>query len=135
MPSKADRSARTKRAGACLQAQQESDKLGEEKKTLRASLKKLAQEKKKAQRKAKALKEKAQKISLTDMMQMMMMKAFILSEEQRESSGSSSSSSSTEPWKPKNVQEAFQKKYEVTCSKEQGEVAAFANLLREEASP
>ena len=102
---------------------------------MRASLKTLAQEKKKAQRKAKALKEKAQKISLPDMMQMMMMKAFILSEEQRESSGSSSSSSSTEPWKPKNVKEAFQKICEVSFCKEQGEVTTFANLLREEASP
>ena len=102
---------------------------------MRACLKKLALEKRKAQRKARALKEKAGKINLADLMQMVMMKAFILSEEKREAASSSSSSSSTEVWKPKNAQDAFNKIFELTNASEREEVASFAKELREEASP
>ena len=136
MSSKGAASARTKRAGALLMAQQESDKLGQEKKQLKASLKKLALEKKRAQRKARSLKAKAAKINLTDLLQMMMMKAFVVAEEQQEQGGASSSSSSSgEAWKPKNPREAFDKIVEVITAKEQSEVASFASQLRTEASP
>ena len=125
--------ARTKKAGTVLSSQQESDKLTEEKK-MKASLKQITKDKKKANRKARALKLKASKINLSDLLQMMMMKAFVLSEEEAEKNGARSSSSSGEPWRPKNAKEAFEKIVEVTNSKEAAEVAKFAKELQSEVS-
>ena len=126
--------ARTKKAGTVLSSQQESDKLAEEKKKLKASLLQINKDKKKANRKARALKLKASKINLSDLLQMMMMKAFVLSEEEAEKNGARSSSSSGEPWRPKNAKEAFEKIVEVTNSKEAAEVAKFAKELQSEVS-
>lgn len=103
-------------------------------KKLKASLLQITKDKKKANRKARALKLKASKINLSDLLQMMMMKAFVLSEEEAEKNGARSSSSSGEPWRPKNAKEAFEKIVEVTNSKEAAEVAKFAKELQSEVS-
>ena len=125
--------ARTKKAGEMLAAQKEVDMLAKQKKEIRMSMSKLQKEKK-AARQARQLKAKAAKCSLGDLLQMLMMKAFVMDQEAKNKTGSASSSS-TDPWMPKDAQEAFQKIIDVTSQTEEKEVQAFATLLRNEATP
>ena len=83
-------------------------------------------------RKAKALKAKASKCDLGELMQMMMMKAYVVGEEEAASSGSASSS--TQPWKPKDPKEAFEKIQSFMQSKASEDVSEFARSLSEEGS-
>ena len=120
---------RTKAAGQLLTSSKEVKNLSEQKKALRATLSKLAQQKKKAQREARKLKAKANKTDLGELLQMMMMKAYIVGEEQK--SRSEGASSSTDPWVPANAKEAFQKICQACSTSDEDDVASFANLLRD----
>lgn len=78
-------------------------------------------------RKAKALKAKAAKCDLGELMQMMMMKAYVVGEEQSASSGGSSSSS--EPWTPKDPKEAFDKIQSFMQNNSEQHISDFARQL------
>ena len=56
-------------------------------------------------RQISALKKKAAKTDVSDLMQIMMMQAYAANEDATSSSGASSSA---EPWKPKNAKDAFE---------------------------
>ena len=102
--------------------------LADQRKVLKATLKKLAKDKKTAARNARKLKAKASKIDLAELMQMLIMKAYIVCEEEKAKSGGASSS--TDPWIPKNATEAFETIQKVCPQVAQQSVASFATLLR-----
>ena len=86
----------------------------------------------KVARKTKALKAKASKTDLAELLQIMMMKAYIVADEKASSSGGASSSS--EPWTPANPAEALQVVQEAVNEKQSKEVANFAQELLRNAS-
>ena len=123
----------TKAATKVLDSAQAVKNLMDKKKELKEAMGKLALAKKKEERKVKALKKKASKVDLSDLMQMLMMKAFLHSKAQAESSGSASSSS-TEPWVPKNGADAVERLKELCETCQHPEVMAFAKTLKENTS-
>ena len=84
------------------------EEFGRTKKGFESHLEQVGTTKKKAAREARALKAKASKTDLGELLQMMMMmKAYIVGEEEK--TRSSDASSSSEPWIPQNAKDAFQK--------------------------
>ena len=129
LSAKAVATSRTKAAGELLSQTKRCRELAEQRKTLKAALKKVQVDRIKASRKARKLKAKASKTDLSELMQMMIMKAYIVGEEERANSGGASSS--TDPWIPKDAKEAFDK-IQATCADVAHEsVAQFANFLRD----
>ena len=66
-----------KAAGKVLLAQQEQQHIDKQKKDLKSEMTNLAKDRKRQERKMRNLNAKAQKIDLTELMQMLMMKAFL----------------------------------------------------------
>ena len=129
LSAKAVATSRTKAAGELLSHSKQARSLADQRKTLKAALKKIAVDKKKAARQARKLKAKAAKTDLGELMQMMIMKAYIVGEEERAKSGGASSS--TDPWIPKDAKEAFDKIQGTCANVAHGSVAEFANFLRD----
>ena len=128
-PSAVKKVSDTKAAGQVLDAAQAVKNLLDKKKELKDAMGNLALVKKKEERKVRALKKKAGKLDLSDLMQMLVMKAYLHSKAQEESS-SSSSSSSTQPWVPKNGAEAVDRLKELCETCQRPEVLAFAKTLK-----
>ena len=105
MSTRIEKIARTKKAGGVLESKQKTKAIDVQRDSLKAQLAKCRAEKKKAEKQATKLRQKANKTTLSELMQIMMMKAYIIHEEQNPSGASSSSS---EPWKPANAREAFE---------------------------
>ena len=127
LSAKAVATSRTKAAGELLSHSKQAKSLADQRKTLKAALKKIAVDKRKANRQARKLKAKASKTDLSELMQMMIMKAYIVGEEERANSGGASSS--TDPWIPKDAKEAFDKIQASCANKEIVSVAQFAKSL------
>ncbi len=87
-----------------LEAQQRVNKMREHRASVKKELQTLAKEEKREQRKASALKQKANKIDLEELMEMVMLKAYSAV---NSSVTQSSSSSSGDYWMPQNVDEAW----------------------------
>jgi hypothetical protein len=124
----------SKAATKILTASKEKQSIEDKKKTLRKQMSMLAKEKKAKERQLKNLKKKAQKIDLTELMQMLMMKAFLLSKDAAES-GSCAAASTDGPWIPKDGPEAVQRLAELTSMSSHPEVVNFAKTLRANISP
>ena len=79
----------------------------------------------------RALKQKAQKDDLTELMQMLMMKAFLLSKNAADSGvTTSSSSSSSEPWFPKDGPDALNNMTKLAALSTHPESVNFAATLK-----
>ena len=128
MSQKAVATIRTKKAGELLKDSKQVKDLGDQRKALKATLRKLSQQKKKASRAAQKLKMKAAKTDLNELLTMIIMKAYIVAEETKAKSGGSSAS--TDPWIPQNAKEAFEKIQE-SCPEHNVDVASFAKMLKE----
>ena len=119
---------RTKKAGELLKDSKQVKDLADQRKALKATLRKLSHQKKKASRAARKLKMKAAKTDLNELLQMIIMKAYIVAEESKAKEGGSSSS--TDPWIPQNAKEAFEQNQE-SCPDHDVDVAKFAQILKE----
>lgn len=101
----------TKEGGKLLLATQAAEGLKKEKDKLRTQLKELTAKKKSKERQAQKLKQKANKIALSELLEVLMMKAYIEDQkmkhgEEPSASGSASSSSASD-WKPTSPVEAL----------------------------
>lgn len=130
MSPRAKKAADMKAAGKVLLAQQEKQKIDKQKKDLKSEMTKLAKDRKKQERKMRTLKAKAQKIDLTELMQMLMMKAFLLQKNATDMGLCSSASSSSEAWVPKDGPDALNKLTELAGLSTDPEVVSFAATLR-----
>jgi hypothetical protein len=128
-------SVRSKKAGKLLEAAKAAEALAEQKKHMQAAMHKIAKERKKALRQASALKKKASKCDLGELMQIVVMKAAMLEDSSAagSSSGSSSSSSNGAPLTPGDAVKKIQQALNL---KEKPEVKKFAaELLAEAGKP
>ena len=119
----------TKAAGKILSAAKKADVLQSEKSRLKEAITKLQNEKKKELRRVRALKKKASKVDLADLMQMLMMKAYLHAKSEASSSSSGASSSSAD-WVPANGIEALDKLRMLATTCQHPEVKAFAETLK-----
>ena len=115
-------------AGQLLQASQKVVALKRESHDLKKRIVELNKEKRKQRRSVRRMTAKAQKTTLHELLQIMMMKAYQIATESQASSGSASSS--TEPWKPKDPKEAFEKISAHLNGQEAEEVSRFAAELQ-----
>ena len=130
--SRSPKMADTKAATTVLTASKEKHVLDAKRDDLNKQLTQLAKEKKAKDRQLRHLKAKAQKIDLTELMQMLMMKAFLLSKDAAASAATASGSTDgvSEQWVPKDGPEAVQKLAELTSMSSHPEVLEFAKTLR-----
>jgi hypothetical protein len=129
--SRSQKMADSKAATNILSAFKDKQQVEVKKNELKKEMKQLAMQKKAKDRQLRSLKQKAQKIDLTELMQMLMMKAFLLSKDAAASSGASGSGDpAAEPWVPKDGPEAVKRLAELTSSSQHPEVLEFAKTLR-----
>ena len=130
--SRSQKMADSKAATKILTAFKDKQHVEEKKKQLKKEMKQLAMQKKSKDRQLRILKQKAQKIDLTELMQMLMMKAFLLSKDAAASASASGSGGPVpaEPWIPKDGPEAVKKLAELTSMSQHPEVLEFAKTLR-----
>ena len=124
---------RTKKAGSLLASQMLADQLREQKKQLKSNLKALAASRKKAMRQARALKAKANKTDMKELMQIIVMKAS-LADQDHQANIAGGASSSSDAWTPQSPTEAFAKIQDVLSEEDKKTVEEFAAALRKKAA-
>lgn len=121
----------SRQAGKVLKAAQDMEVIHQQRDALRQELKSMYRETRKRQRKVAALKKKAAKVDLTDLMQMLMMKAYIHNvKHSRAVESQSGASSSDSPWVPRDGVEALDRLRMLAASCTDPEVIAFAESMR-----
>lgn len=124
----------TKEGGKLLLATQAAESLKKEKDRLRTQLKDLSARKKQKERQAQKLKQKANKIALSELLEVLMMKAYIEDQKAKHneepSARSSASSCSAAEWKPTSPIEALNR-LQMLAGQRASEVLSFVQSCTE----